>query len=82
MAKNSSNSEPSVEQTAAGTDQAAVNEPTQHVMPTQQTAGSEPQWGVATEELFVGGVRAHNVGDRVPLDNVDRNGWGGKVTAI
>lgn len=30
---------------------------------------------VATEPLFVGTARAHNVGDPVPADNVKANGW-------
>lgn len=30
---------------------------------------------VATEPLFIGRARAHNVGDLVPADNVERNGW-------
>lgn len=34
---------------------------------------------IATEELFVGVARAHNVGDEVPAENVERNGWADKV---
>lgn len=35
---------------------------------------------IATERLFVaGGARAHNAGDRVPVGNVERNGWQGQV---
>lgn len=30
---------------------------------------------IATEPLFVGTARAHNPGDVVPADNVERNGW-------
>lgn len=30
---------------------------------------------IAKEQLFVDGVLAHNIGDRVPADNVKRNGW-------
>ena len=30
---------------------------------------------IATEPLYVGAARAHNVGDEVPADNVERNGW-------
>lgn len=30
---------------------------------------------IATEPLFVGTARAHNVGDEVPAENVERNGW-------
>lgn len=35
---------------------------------------------IATERLYVeGGARAHNAGDRVPVGNVERNGWQDKV---
>lgn len=34
---------------------------------------------IATEPLFIDGVRAHNAGDSVPADNVERNGWQDKV---
>jgi hypothetical protein len=30
---------------------------------------------IATEPLFIGTARAHNPGDVVPADNVERNGW-------
>jgi hypothetical protein len=30
---------------------------------------------IATEPLYVGTARAHNPGDVVPADNVERNGW-------
>lgn len=30
---------------------------------------------IATEPLYVGMARAHSVGDEVPDDNVQRNGW-------
>jgi hypothetical protein len=35
------------------------------------------EWGqfVAVEPIFVGGVRAHNVGDAVPAANVAAHGW-------
>lgn len=36
---------------------------------------SNPDFFIATEPLFVGLARAHNPGDRVPADNVKRNGW-------
>lgn len=48
----------------------------------QAAAGHLPGGGyvIATEPLYVaGGARAHNPGDRVPVGNVDRNGWPGKV---
>ncbi len=64
-------------ETGVPVDQAAVAEPTQHSFPTQQTEA--PKYVVAKDELFVGGVRAHNVGDLVPVDNVERNGWADKV---
>ena len=30
---------------------------------------------IATAPLFIGYARAHNVGDVVPDENVERNGW-------
>lgn len=30
---------------------------------------------IATEPIFMGTARAHSVGDEVPADNVERNGW-------
>jgi hypothetical protein len=30
---------------------------------------------IATEPLYVGTARAHNPGDVVPADNVERHGW-------
>ncbi|GAA2022529.1 hypothetical protein WDZ16_12950 [Pseudokineococcus marinus] len=30
---------------------------------------------VATKPLYIGRARAHNVGDVVPPENVERNGW-------
>ena len=30
---------------------------------------------IATQEIFVGTARAHNVGDEVPAENVKANGW-------
>lgn len=35
---------------------------------------------IATEPLFYQGVRAHNVGDVVPDENVERNGWKDSVS--
>lgn len=35
---------------------------------------------IATEPLFVGRARAHNPGDEVPAENVEKNGWEDKVT--
>lgn len=34
---------------------------------------------VAKEDLYVGRHRAHVKGDLVPAENVERNGWEGKV---
>ena len=34
---------------------------------------------IATEPLYVGTARAHNPGDVVPAENVERNGWQNKV---
>lgn len=30
---------------------------------------------IATRPLFIGRARAHNVGDEVPADHVERYGW-------
>jgi hypothetical protein len=30
---------------------------------------------IATEKLYIGTALAHNVGDEVPDENVERNGW-------
>ena len=41
-----------------------------------------PPYYIATEALFIGGnqfARAHNAGDRVPVDHVDRYGWADQV---
>lgn len=37
---------------------------------------------VATQELTIGLHRAHNVGDKVPEENIERNGWGDKVAPV
>lgn len=34
---------------------------------------------IATAPLFIGYARAHNIGDEVPADNVERNGWSDMV---
>lgn len=34
---------------------------------------------IAKETLYVGRFRAHNVGDVVPAENVERNDWQDKV---
>ena len=35
---------------------------------------------IATEPLFVGNARAHNIGDVVPDENVKANGWQDSVS--
>lgn len=37
------------------------------------------EYRIAKEDLFIGRARAHQKGDRVPVDNVERNGWQDKV---
>lgn len=37
------------------------------------------EYKVATENLFVGTALAHAKGDLVPVENVERNGWGDSV---
>lgn len=47
--------------------------------PAEQAA---PPYYIATAPLFIDGnqfARAHNPGDRVPVDHVDRYGWADKV---
>ncbi|HXH77159.1 hypothetical protein [Nocardioides sp.] len=39
---------------------------------------TEPTF-IATEPLFIGTARAHNAGDRVPAENVERHGWQDQV---
>lgn len=34
---------------------------------------------IATETLYVGVAPAHQAGDEVPAENVERNGWQDKV---
>ena len=34
-----------------------------------------PQRFVAKQKIYVGNFLAHNVGDEVPADNVERNEW-------
>jgi hypothetical protein len=36
---------------------------------------------IALEPLFIGTARAHNTGDRVPAENVERFGWQQQVAA-
>lgn len=38
-----------------------------------------PETFIATEALFIGRSRAHNAGDAVPADNVEKYGWADKV---
>lgn len=53
-------------------------EPKPEQQPEQQ---APPAYYIALEPLFVGGQfgRAHNPGDRVPVEHVDRYGWADKV---
>jgi hypothetical protein len=45
-----------------------------------ETVVAEPGYRIAAEPLHVaGGALAHVAGDRVLLDNVQRNGWHDKV---
>jgi hypothetical protein len=37
---------------------------------------------VATQPLFIGRARAHNVGDVVPAENIEANGWEEKVATV
>lgn len=37
---------------------------------------------IATEDLKVGVHLAHLAGDEVPADNIERNGWAGKVREV
>jgi hypothetical protein len=36
---------------------------------------AKDEYVIATAPLFIGYTRAHNPGDRVPAENVERNGW-------
>lgn len=45
-------------------------------------AGLPPGVYTAIVPLYVGGIRAHNPGDRVPVDNIIRNGWQEKVARV
>lgn len=56
------------------TDPIAALEPGESVPPREQ-----PDYVLATEDLYVGQVRAHTAGDLVPTVNVDKNGWKGKT---
>jgi hypothetical protein len=41
-------------------------------------APAAPPYYIAEQPLFIGGsqfARAHNVGDRVPVEHVERHGW-------
>jgi hypothetical protein len=46
--------------------------------PTATPASAAPPYYIATAPLFIGGsqfARAHNVGDRVPVEHVEAYGW-------
>ena len=63
-----------------GDDLAKVWEPTRHATGSEDRPSVE--WAVATEDLYVNGVRAHVAGDHVPLVNVERNGWADQVRSL
>lgn len=42
---------------------------------------AEAKYKIATKPLFIGYARAHSPGDRVPVDNIARNGWEDGVTS-
>ncbi len=37
---------------------------------------------IATDPLYVGTALAHNVGDVLPAENVERNGWNDSVATV
>lgn len=43
---------------------------------------SDQKYVVATAPLFIDYTRAHNPGDLVPAENVDRNGWADGVAKL
>lgn len=45
--------------------------------PAKPTPAAPPPYYIATRPLFIGGQfgRAHNPGDRVPAEHVERYGW-------
>ncbi len=71
-------------------DTAPVNEPTRVPVFSPAEAGNEtpdvrraePEYVVAIAPLFVGSAPAHQPGDRVPAENVERNGWQDKVRPL
>ncbi len=71
-------------------DIAAVNEPTRVpvFVPAEaanegvEVRRAEPDYVVAIAPLFVGSAPAHQPGDRVPAENVERNGWQDKVRPL
>ncbi len=71
-------------------DTAAVNEPTRVpvFVPAEaanegvEARRAEPEYVVAIAPLFVGSAPAHQPGDRVPAENVQRNGWQDKVRPL
>jgi hypothetical protein len=51
-------------------------------MATQRKADqAPPPYYIADEPLFIEHVRAHNPGDQVPVDHVERYGWADLVHA-
>jgi hypothetical protein len=55
---------------------ARPDKPATTAAPAEQPA---PAYYIADEPLFIGIARAHNPGDLVPADHVERYGWRDKV---
>jgi hypothetical protein len=60
-------------------DEGGAGAPTRYA--TQQ-GREEPQYVVATRDLYAYGVVAHRAGDRVPTVNVDKHGWADGTRAL
>ncbi|MEV4179942.1 hypothetical protein AB0J28_00665 [Streptosporangium canum] len=46
---------------------------------TPDVAPEAPPYYIATAPLRIGTARAHNVGDRVPVEHVEKYGWANHV---
>ncbi len=57
-------------------DTAQVNEPTKYAT---TAGGNTGEYVTAKTDLFFHGIRAHAAGSRVPVANVERNGWSNQV---
>ncbi|MEU9888012.1 hypothetical protein [Sphaerisporangium sp. NPDC051011] len=79
------NDEPTTADAPPPADEAPARPPTTPARVEQGSLvdGEEPPpYYIATEPLFIDDnpfARAHNAGDRVPADHVERYGWAGKV---